>query len=67
MKKYQIISRGIGTQKGSGIYEESDGNHRCVCCNKKIRVGQEVFSQRKPNSRGYRRTDTYFYHKVCPQ
>ena len=66
MKKYQIISHNIGSQKGSGIYEESDGNHRCVWCNKKLRAGQEVVSQSSPNSRGYRRTDTYYYHKACP-
>ena len=67
MKKYQIISHSIGNQKGRGIYEESDGNHRCARCNKKLQIGQEVISQSSPNSRGYRKIDTYYYHEVCPE
>ena len=67
MKEFQIIRQGMGYTKGSGIYEESDGNHRCAWCNKKLREGQAVESETSPNSQGYRRHDTYYYHIVCPQ
>lgn len=67
MKNYKPILHSIGTREGEGIYdEESDGNHRCYGCNKKMRTGQEATSRTSPNTRGYRRNDTVYCHKVCP-
>lgn len=67
MKERQTIQRGIGTYEGSGIYEERDGNHRCVKCNKKLRAGQRVIEEISPSSRGYRRNEISYWHEVCPK
>lgn len=62
-----IGEQGFGHYKSSGVYdEEDDGSHRCVTCNKKMRTGQKAISTTTPNSHGYRRHDTYYYHVMCP-
>ena len=66
MKDYKSIRQGIGSSKGEGIYDEvKDGSHRCVDCNKKMRTGQEAITESHPSYKGYRRTETFYYHKVC--
>ena len=65
MKILERLNNGIGTGSIRGIYEASDGRHRCTRCNKQIRISQEVIEDWGPDTR-YRRTNYWYTHLACP-